>query len=50
MPPAKKDADEKKQDKTEAIVNEPKPIEFGQETPNWPFFNAQLQWLPEGSA
>jgi len=49
LPPVKKDADEKKQDETEAIVNEPKPIEFGQETPNWPFFNAQLQWLPEGS-
>ena len=33
----------------EIELSQPEPIEFGAETPNWPFFIAQLQWLPEGS-
>jgi regulator of sigma E protease len=41
--PAEKKADDA------APIDDSKPLEFGEETPNWPFFMAQLQWLPAGS-
>ncbi|MEX2111961.1 MAG: site-2 protease family protein [Pirellulales bacterium] len=33
----------------EKLVDDSKPLEFSAETPNWPFFMAQLQWLPPGA-
>jgi regulator of sigma E protease len=43
----KPDATQKSDDKLD--MSDAQPVEFGEETPNWPFFMAQVQWLPPGS-
>lgn len=33
----------------EKVIQDAKPLEFNAESPNWPFFMSQLQWLPVGT-
>ncbi len=36
-------------DEAEVLAERTKPVEFGAEAMNWPYFSANLQWLPPGT-
>jgi regulator of sigma E protease len=52
LPEKKNDKQENKtsqEESAEVEIGKPPAIEFGEDNPNWPFFMAQLQWLPAGT-
>ncbi len=43
------EGDDEAVDEGDIIVDESRPLEFGEKTPNWAFFMTQLQMLPKGA-